>query len=189
MEILGRHMNVADDKFKTLKDFTFEENENIHKELEGRQRVRFKMKEAITSLEWRLMDALPMIKTLKAKVKTLKKGVEVGGSASPDRDRESRVEAPKPPIFKGVCDAHEVENFLWHLENYFKYNRVKNDENKINTTMLYVSEMAMVWCRRKESKIESGIAPSKLGSDSKRSSRRHSSLTTSSMRRSTSLGN
>ena len=71
---------------------------------------------------------------------------------------------------------------MWHLENYFKYNRVKNDENKINTTMLYVSEMAMVWCRRKESKIESGIAPSKLGSNSKRSSRRHSSLTTSSIR-------
>lgn len=105
VEILGRHMNVADDKFKTLKDFTFEENENIHKELEGRQRVRFKMKEAITSLEWRLMDALPMIKTLKAKVKTLKKGVEVGGSASPDRDREDRFEVPKTVIFKGVYDA------------------------------------------------------------------------------------
>ena len=128
------------------------------------------------------MESLSTIETMKAEIKALNKGAEVGGSSSFDRDREAKVEAPKPLMFKGVNDVQEVENFLWHLENYFKCNRVKNDENKINTTMLYVSEMAMVWCRRKESKIESGIAPSKLGSDSKRSSRRHSSLTTSSIR-------
>ena len=51
------------------------------------------------------MDALSTIETLKAEVKTLKEGVEVGGSASPDHDREARVEAPKPPIFKGVRDT------------------------------------------------------------------------------------
>uniref|UniRef100_M1DUT6 Uncharacterized protein n=1 Tax=Solanum tuberosum TaxID=4113 RepID=M1DUT6_SOLTU len=31
VEILGRHMNVVDDKFKNLEDFTLEETENIHK--------------------------------------------------------------------------------------------------------------------------------------------------------------
>ena len=36
VEILGRRMNVADSKFKILEDFTFEETENIRKELEGR---------------------------------------------------------------------------------------------------------------------------------------------------------
>ena len=51
VKILGRRMNVADDKFMTLEDFTFEENKNISKELEGRQRAEFKMKGAITSLE------------------------------------------------------------------------------------------------------------------------------------------
>ena len=35
VEILGRHMNVADGKFKTLEDFTLEETESIQKELEG----------------------------------------------------------------------------------------------------------------------------------------------------------
>ena len=62
-------------------------------------------KETITSLERHLTEALSTIETLKAEVKSLKQGVEVGGSASPDRDREARVEAPNPPIFKGVCDA------------------------------------------------------------------------------------
>ena len=34
IEILGRRMNVADGKFKTLEDFTLDETENIRKELE-----------------------------------------------------------------------------------------------------------------------------------------------------------
>uniref|UniRef100_M1DBY7 Uncharacterized protein n=1 Tax=Solanum tuberosum TaxID=4113 RepID=M1DBY7_SOLTU len=57
VEILGRRLNVADGKFKTLEDFTLEETENLRKELEGRQRAEFEMKEAITSLECRLMEA------------------------------------------------------------------------------------------------------------------------------------
>ena len=72
------------------------------------------MKEVITSFECRLVDALSMIETLKAEVKALMEGMEVGQSTSPDHDREAKVEDPKPPIFKGVCDAQEVENFLWH---------------------------------------------------------------------------
>ena len=59
-------------------------------------------------------------------------------------------------MFKGSRDAQEVEKFLWHLDNYFKCNQVKNDENKINTTVLYLSEMVMLWWMRKESEIGKG---------------------------------
>ena len=59
-------------------------------------------------------------------------------------------------MFKGVCDAQEVENFLRHLENYYKCSRVRSDENKINTAVLYLSEMAMLWWRHKESDIRKG---------------------------------
>ena len=65
-------MNVTNSKFKTLEDFTLEENENIRKEFEGRQQAEFEMKEAITSLKCRLMEALRTIETLKAEVKALK---------------------------------------------------------------------------------------------------------------------
>ena len=87
-------MNVADGKFKSLEDFTLEENESIQKELEGRQWAEFEMQEVITSLECQLIEALDIIEMLKAEVKALKEGVEVGGSASPDRDREARVSLP-----------------------------------------------------------------------------------------------
>uniref|UniRef100_M1DF96 Uncharacterized protein n=1 Tax=Solanum tuberosum TaxID=4113 RepID=M1DF96_SOLTU len=66
---------------------SLEENDHIHKELEGHQRDKFKMKEAISSLEYRLMEALRTINTMRAKMKTLKDGVEVGGLSSFDRDR------------------------------------------------------------------------------------------------------
>ena len=81
---------------------------------------------------------LSTIETLKAEVKALKEGMEVGRSSSFYRDREDKVKAPKLPMFKGVHDAQEVENFLWHLDNYFKCNRLKSDESKINTTVLYL---------------------------------------------------
>ena len=59
-------------------------------------------------------------------------------------------------MFKGVRDAQEVENFLWQLENHFKCNRVQSDVNKINTAVLYLSEMSMLWWTRKESNIKKG---------------------------------
>ena len=41
-------------------------------------------------------------------------------------------------MFKGIRDAQEAENFLWHLENYFKFSQVKSDKNKINVVVLYL---------------------------------------------------
>ena len=89
-------------------------------------------------------------------MEALKEDREVGGSTSLDQEREARVEAPKPPMFKGVRDAQEVENFLWNLENYFKCNRVRSDVNKINTAVLYLSEMPMLWWRHKGFDIKKG---------------------------------
>lgn len=43
MEKLGRHMNVVDNKLKTLEEFTLNETDNIRKKLEGRQRDEFEM--------------------------------------------------------------------------------------------------------------------------------------------------
>ena len=77
--------------------------------------------------------------------------MEVAGSSSLDHDKDAKVEAPNPPMFKGAHDAQEVENFLWYLENYFKCNMQKSDENKINTVVLYLLKMSMMWWRHNES--------------------------------------
>ena len=97
VKILVQRMNVADDKFKTLENFILEEIENIRKEFDGLQHGEFKMKEAITSLAFRLMNTLRTIDTLKDKVKTLKEGVEVGGSTSLNHYREDMVDNLRDP--------------------------------------------------------------------------------------------
>ncbi|CAN4114525.1 unnamed protein product [Withania somnifera] len=63
--------------------------------------------------------------------------------------KEAKIEAPKPPVFKGVCDEQEVENFFWHSENHFKYGKVRDDEAKVKIVMLYLSDILMLWWRRK----------------------------------------
>ena len=54
------------------------------------------------------MDTLGIIETFNAEMKTLKEVAELGGSMFFERDREARVEVPKPPIFKSAHDAEEV---------------------------------------------------------------------------------
>ena len=69
MEILVRHFNKVEGKFMTLEDFTHEDNDHILKELKGSQPAEFKMKEATSSLECRLVETLSMTQTMKDKTK------------------------------------------------------------------------------------------------------------------------
>lgn len=91
-------------------------------------------------------------------------------------------------MFKGVRNAQELENFLWHLENYFKWNRVNNDESKINIIVLYLIRWTCFGGDIKSHKQGKDFAPTTHGNNSKWISRRLSSITTSSMRQSSNLG-
>ena len=43
------------------------------------------------------------------------------------------------------------------MENYFRHGKVRDDEAKINTAVLYLSETAMLWWRRKMADVDKGI--------------------------------
>ena len=93
--------------------------------------AEIEVKQTITTLECRLMEALSTIDAMKAKIVALEEQVNVGMTEAANNvvvTREAKIEAPKPPVFKGVRDAQEVENFLWHLENYFRHGKVRDDE-------------------------------------------------------------
>ncbi|XP_070004722.1 uncharacterized protein [Nicotiana sylvestris] len=118
------------------------------------------LRQTITALECRLMDALCTIDSMKAKIESLEEYINAGMTEVASNvvvTREAKIESPKPPVFKGVCDAQEVENFLWDLENYFKHGKVRDDEAKINTAVLYLSETAMLWWRRKMADVDKGL--------------------------------
>ncbi|XP_070007755.1 uncharacterized protein [Nicotiana sylvestris] len=106
------------------------------------------------------MEALSTIDAMKAKIESLDEHVNAGVTEVANNvvvTMEAKIEAPKPLVFKGVCNAQEVENFLWNLENYFRHGKVRDDEAKINTAVLYLSEIAMLWWRRKMADMDKGL--------------------------------
>lgn len=49
IKILCRRLNMVNDRFKTLEDFTLEENDNNRKKLKTCKHANYEMKETITS--------------------------------------------------------------------------------------------------------------------------------------------
>ena len=74
---MGQRLNGLDRNVKDLEEHSLEEIDTIRKELEVRKRTELAMKETITSLEFRLLDATTMIQTLKNKVVALEEEREV----------------------------------------------------------------------------------------------------------------
>ncbi|XP_060172138.1 uncharacterized protein LOC132603213 [Lycium barbarum] len=160
IDIFGQRLGKVEGTLSVLEGHTLEEIESIRNDLEGHMQAEIEVKQTITALECKLMAALSTIDAMKAKIVALEKQVNVGVTEAANNVvvmREAKIEAPKPPVFKGVRDAQEVENFLWHLENYFKHGKVRDDEAKINTAVLYLTETAMLWWRRKVADTDRGL--------------------------------
>ena len=65
-----------------------------------------------------------------------------------------RVEVPKPHTFSGKRDAKELDNFLWHMEHYFKVIALTDESTKVRTATLYLTDNATLWWRRRFADIE-----------------------------------
>ncbi|XP_070013663.1 uncharacterized protein [Nicotiana sylvestris] len=160
MEIFRQRLGKVEGTLNVLEGHTLEEIESIRNDLEGRTQTEMELRQTITALECRLMEALSTIDVMKAKIESLEEHVNAGMTEVANNvvvTREAKIEAPKPPVFKGVRDAQEVENFFWHLENYFRHGKLRDDEAKINTTVLYLSETVMLWWRRKMANVDKGL--------------------------------
>ncbi|XP_070045983.1 uncharacterized protein [Nicotiana tomentosiformis] len=78
-------------------------------------------------------------------------------SRNKKRNATNKSQEVPPEVVSSVRDAQEVETFLWDLENYFKHGKVREDEAMINTAVLYLSEVAMLWWRRKMADVDKGL--------------------------------
>lgn len=63
---------------------------------------------------------------------------------------------PKPKCYSGKRDATEVEDFLWHLEQYFKMANILNDQMRVQIASCYLTNSANVWWRWKCQEVENG---------------------------------
>ena len=57
----------------------------------------------------------------------------------------SRVEVLKPQWFSGKRDAKELDNFLWHMERYFEVITLTDEETKVRTATLYLTDTTTLW--------------------------------------------
>ena len=68
-----------------------------------------------------------------------------------------RVEMLKPHGFSGKRDANELDNFLWHMERYFKAITLTDVVAKVRTATLYLTDTATLWWRWRFSDMEKDI--------------------------------
>ena len=69
----------------------------------------------------------------------------------------SRVEMPKPQGFSGKRDSKELDNFLWHMERYFKAITLTNEVAKVRTATLYLTDTTTLWWSWRLAGMEKGI--------------------------------
>ena len=57
----------------------------------------------------------------------------------------SRIEILKPQGFSGKRDAKELDNFLWHMEQYFEAIALTDEATKVRTATLYLTNTVTLW--------------------------------------------
>ncbi|KAE8668158.1 hypothetical protein F3Y22_tig00112344pilonHSYRG00099 [Hibiscus syriacus] len=146
----GERLERVQHDFKTLEDHVLEQVNTLKGNAE----------ETNNEVETRFIWLEDMIQAVCKSIEgmredlTLCKRATVSGGAN--NVSTPRVECPKPQGFNGARDAKEVENYLWQMEQYFKGIGLNDEAAKVKTAALYLSDIAMLWWRRKHADIERG---------------------------------
>ncbi|KAJ4965687.1 hypothetical protein NE237_017536 [Protea cynaroides] len=91
---------------------------------------------------------------LKAKIIVLERAVANGGLSQREIPKLLILE-PKP--FNGTRDAKVLENFIWQTEQYFKASKMEDKDEKVSTSVMYLTDDVMLWWRRRYRDIEKGL--------------------------------
>ena len=78
------------------------------------------------------------------------------------------MEVLKPQGFSGKRDAKELDNFLWHMEQYFEAIALTNEAAKVRIATLYLIDTATLWWRRRFADMEKDICTIETWKDFKR---------------------
>ncbi|RVW79197.1 hypothetical protein CK203_045185 [Vitis vinifera] len=84
----------------------------------------------------------------------------------------SRVEVPKPQGFSGKWDAKELDNFLWHMEQYFEVVALTDEVAKVMIATLYLTDIATLWWCRRFADMEKDICTIEMWKDFNREIKR-----------------
>ncbi|CAL1372649.1 unnamed protein product [Linum trigynum] len=116
-----------------------------------------------------LVDVKEEIADLKSEVTLVKRAMANGPAIA---QPTSTMEVPRPKSFQGSRNARELENFLWSLEQYFEALGIRDENTKVKTAPLYLSDVAMLWWRRTQGDINKGACVMESWDDFKREIKR-----------------
>ncbi|PHT93372.1 hypothetical protein T459_01254 [Capsicum annuum] len=172
LAVLGHRFKTLESNVGTLEAAALEGLDEVKADLSEQNEEH---KEGLTSLELKLTEALSALheefgaklsevmlgqSALQEEVADLKQQLEaarVGGNHGSVAYHDVRIEAPKPNVFKGERNAQDVENFIWQLESYFEHVKIVDGAARIRIATMYLSDVAMLWWRRKKVDMERGL--------------------------------
>lgn len=98
-----------------------------------------------------VMDEVVVLKWVVAQGVTWTSSTPAGMFAT-----SSRIEIPKPSMFKGSTNAREIDNFIWGIKQYFKAIDIVDEALKVDNATLFLMDTTSVWWRRRHADIKNG---------------------------------
>ncbi|KAL6129813.1 hypothetical protein ACLB2K_073162 [Fragaria x ananassa] len=105
--------------------------------------------------EKELNSTLARIEEMHGDLALCKHALAMGAGTSGIVEAKS-IEVQKPKSFRGSCNAREVDNFLWGLDQYFRPVGITEEDAKIRIATLYLTDIVMLWWRRRRGDVEKG---------------------------------
>nr|QCS14309.1 hypothetical protein [Phalaenopsis equestris] len=125
-----------------------------------------KLQEVQSAYKEEMSDIRASFEEMRGDISLCKKAL--ASSTSHPTFEARRIEVPKPMSFGGTRNAKEVDNFLWGLEQYFGAMGIADEDAKIQFASLYLSDIAMLWWRRRKGDVERGLCTMSTFNDFKR---------------------
>nr|CAD1838613.1 unnamed protein product [Ananas comosus var. bracteatus] len=147
---MGERYTEMTDTFKSFNEDVHSMEESVaiamttfRIELEKLQGNMTRRDEERKKLIEELVARVDEVDDLRTRVTILEKVVARGHE--PQRESVSKVRVPEPQNFRGTRDENEIDNFLWHMERYFKALRLDDEEEKVQAASIYLADDAMLW--------------------------------------------
>ncbi|KAK3005218.1 hypothetical protein RJ639_015890 [Escallonia herrerae] len=137
------HVGMVEQNLQMLEDHILEELESLKRAVGAQDELCERFTELFNS--WRGGD--------KARYGDVQESYRGGAVVT----LSPKVDTPKPKEFGGKRDAKELDNYIWHMEQYFEGASITDEKIKVRTATLYLTNTVTLWWRRKHCDIEKGL--------------------------------
>ncbi|KAK8314289.1 hypothetical protein V6Z12_D01G162200 [Gossypium hirsutum] len=155
LEIVEGRTDGFDSMEEQVRDFVLDSlDANREKITELLESTEVKLAERDEALEDMVLAMKKEMEELKGELMIYKADLSNGVLSS--RPKQQAMDVPKPEKFKGARSARDVDNFLWEMKQYFRAMGIEDDATKVNTALIYITDVALLWWRRRSTDEKRG---------------------------------